>query len=342
MKLSNSSYGPLDIRQHFFILVQNVAFVFSAITILVNLLAGYPMNANIKWLLLLVSSLCLLLYARKASLSNRLIYAYFLFFILVFLPFAFIDAGENKSNFTAFLFFGLILITYILSGNFRLVCLFLLLAVLLCLELLEYFYPELIPAAEANNHFFNRLIHIPLMLCLSYQIVKYFSEEFCDAIQKLSYYANHDKLTGLLNRWALGDMLASKFPSSEYKGYLAFLDIDNFKRVNDNKGHIAGDEVLRKLGCILRENFGGDHLVCRWGGDEFIIFFFDKLELLDKAIGRVTKDFLTYIDRIEPGIDLSIGFSSLEGCRNVEDVFVESDRVMYAHKKSKQGNYSQI
>jgi hypothetical protein len=67
MKLSYTSCGPLDIRQHFFILVQNVAFVFSAITILVNLLAGYPMNANIKWLLLLVSSLCLLLYARKAS-----------------------------------------------------------------------------------------------------------------------------------------------------------------------------------------------------------------------------------------------------------------------------------
>ncbi len=136
-------------------------------------------------------------------------------------------------------------------------------------------------------------------------------------------------------------MLGSRFPTSEYKGYLAFLDIDNFKLINDNKGHIAGDEVLRKLGCILQENFGGDHLVCRWGGDEFIIFFFDKIELLDEAIGQVTKDFLAYIDGIEAGIELSIGFSSLEGGQNIEHVFIESDRLMYTHKKSKQGGYSQ-
>jgi GGDEF domain-containing protein len=90
------------------------------------------------------------------------------------------------------------------------------------------------------------------------------------------------------------------------------------------------------LGTLLQVEFGGGkHLVCRWGGDEFIVFFFDGIELLDAALERVTSGFLNYISVIEPGVDLSIGLSSLDGCRSVEDVFVEADRLMYKQKRAK-------
>lgn len=117
---------------------------------------------------------------------------------------------------------------------------------------------------------------------------------------------------------------------------MLFLDIDHFKLVNDNKGHIVGDETLRRLGAILLKHFDNkQNLVCRWGGDEFLIVFFGNFEDLDSIISQISKEFLCYINTIEPGVDLSIGFSSIDGCKSVEEVFSKSDQLMYKQKHAK-------
>ena len=75
--------------------------------------------------------------------------------------------------------------------------------------------------------------------------------------------------------------------------------------------------------------------MCRWGGDEFVVLFFDGEERLDNLIGRVTGDFLDYINKIEPLVDISIGSAFLKDCLTVEDVLVMADQFMYKQKNAK-------
>ncbi|MFW5453271.1 GGDEF domain-containing protein [Thioalkalivibrio sulfidiphilus] len=92
------------------------------------------------------------------------------------------------------------------------------------------------------------------------------------ATERLSVDAYHDPLTGLLNRRGLEEALAS-LDDAELPAAVAIMDIDHFKRINDAHGHEAGDVVLKDLSGILMNNVKGKDLVCRWGGEEFLLLF---------------------------------------------------------------------
>ncbi len=87
----------------------------------------------------------------------------------------------------------------------------------------------------------------------------------------LAHRASSDELTGLKNRYYIMDYL-KKIQRSEGLSdyYVAILDIDDFKQINDTYGHNYGDYVLKALACIL-ENNPGKAKACRWGGEEFIL-----------------------------------------------------------------------
>src|SRR6185503_19647465 len=97
--------------------------------------------------------------------------------------------------------------------------------------------------------------------------------------RRLSYQASHDSLTGLINRAEferrLEEALASARSGSEALGAapsghaVCYLDLDQFKIVNDTCGHFAGDELLRQVAARLKSKIRGADLVARLGGDEF-------------------------------------------------------------------------
>ncbi|MEO6214462.1 MAG: diguanylate cyclase [Sphingomonas sp.] len=92
------------------------------------------------------------------------------------------------------------------------------------------------------------------------------------AASDLHRIANTDALTGLANRRAFFEALEEEAEKSERSGaqlWVTILDIDRFKRINDNYGHPAGDEVLRAVAAILRQALRGNDLVGRIGGEEF-------------------------------------------------------------------------
>ncbi len=97
----------------------------------------------------------------------------------------------------------------------------------------------------------------------------------------LSLRALHDPLTGLPNRHQFESVLAAKVSSHRPFG-LVYLDLDGFKRINDERGHAAGDAVLqcvaRRLTAVIREH----DLVARIGGDEFVVLL-DGLHSRDTA-----------------------------------------------------------
>lgn len=106
---------------------------------------------------------------------------------------------------------------------------------------------------------------------------------------KLTYLSNHDFVTRMYNRTsmelALKNVLEAAVESTE-KYYFLFIDLDQFKVINDTCGHIAGDELLRQVADLLRSLFSKDDVIARLGGDEFAVLF--TLDSLDHAIRRTS------------------------------------------------------
>jgi diguanylate cyclase (GGDEF)-like protein/PAS domain S-box-containing protein len=94
--------------------------------------------------------------------------------------------------------------------------------------------------------------------------------------QKLADQSVHDTLTGLHNRHYLQDALARELALAERQGHpvsVIMADIDHFRKVNEQYGHLAGDEILRAFGAILKRNARASDIYCRYGGEEFLLVF---------------------------------------------------------------------
>ena len=112
---------------------------------------------------------------------------------------------------------------------------------------------------------FNSIIVICFLIYYSYMLVSIIIE----SEEKLRQAAYMDRLTGLYNRHYMIDKLDETIGSIE-GSYLAMLDIDKFKSINDEYGHNAGDYILEKLAETMKDNCDGD-IISRWGGEEFLI-----------------------------------------------------------------------
>lgn len=143
---------------------------------------------------------------------------------------------------------------------------------------------------------------------------------------------NKDQLTGLYNRIAFSETLAPAFKQYYERNIvcaIGFIDVDDFKMINDTYGHDYGDDVLRKVAAILQKNCPQGGYVCRYGGDEFVIFFpspdKEKAEKVKQAINEDTADIR---------LKLSIGMVLSEADKggNIMDYFEIADKNMYKEK----------
>lgn len=106
---------------------------------------------------------------------------------------------------------------------------------------------------------------------------------------KLLNLANHDVLTGLFNRRRFMEELEIKLSSAtgdNAQGALLFIDLDQFKYVNDACGHPAGDRLIRKVAQQLRRSVGQQGLVARFGGDEFVVLASNTSQAAAKSLAR--------------------------------------------------------
>lgn len=153
-----------------------------------------------------------------------------------------------------------------------------------------------------------------------------------------------DPLTGLYNRNYLKTVDIDKIiKASHHKTFVLFLDLDNFKIINDTYGHKLGDFILREVAKRFRNDFGAFDILCRYGGDEFVVVAFaESQEEMEALADVVIKDICRPYER--KGFNYYIGVSigicpASEKLKGIHDYIKASDEAMYQAKRDGKNRY---
>lgn len=164
-----------------------------------------------------------------------------------------------------------------------------------------------------------------------------------DAEEAVNKMARFDALTGLPNRYLINEMLLRAIETANRKNSkfaLLFLDMDNFKWVNDNLGHSTGDKLLQVIATRLKQTLRSTDTVGRFGGDEFIFILedlnddchaFPIAETIEQAISQPL--FIAGLERFAIAASIGIAVYPKDG-DTAEKLMSNADRAMYRAKKS--------
>jgi len=158
--------------------------------------------------------------------------------------------------------------------------------------------------------------------------------------EQLSYQATHDALTNLINRrefeHRLRKMLSGNATSTD-NHVLCYLDLDQFKVINDTCGHIAGDELLRQIAGLLNGQMRSRDTLARLGGDEFAVLMescpIEKATRLANRMREVIEEFRFHWRSRRFSIGASIGIVPIKDGFTIEDALSLADSACYAAKE---------
>ncbi len=153
--------------------------------------------------------------------------------------------------------------------------------------------------------------------------------------------ANIDPLTKVLSRRSLEFILSSQFHIAKISKRplsIAMVDIDDFKRINDQYGHQIGDAVLRKVAGFIQDNLRKSDFIFRYGGEEFLIIFpfttkKDAVFVMERIVKKLSGLKLKYGD-FEGNITISAGIASIDDASDMYTLVSKADKALYRAKKA--------
>lgn len=165
-----------------------------------------------------------------------------------------------------------------------------------------------------------------------------------EALRRAVKQAQRDPLTGIYNHRTVKRLIEEKLAdSSSAGGAFLFIDLDNFKQVNDIKGHQKGDEVLRYVAGAIRSALRSEHdLIGRVGGDEFIIFIenFSCRHEIERCAGRLHRAISRYAE-LDFSLTCSVGISLYpQDGADYDTLFKRADAAMYQAKVAGKSGYA--
>jgi two-component system, cell cycle response regulator len=165
-------------------------------------------------------------------------------------------------------------------------------------------------------------------------------KNFSDVILKFNDAFVKDELTKIFNRRFINERLPVEIVTntmSDTTACLVMIDIDSFKLINDNYGHIVGDEILRQFAALLKDSVGGSKdWVARYGGDEFLIYL-DNVNI--EQAGKITERIRNLVEgynfttqKMNFKLTSSIGVSVLKNKMDMEAWINAADKNLYVSK----------
>jgi diguanylate cyclase (GGDEF)-like protein len=157
--------------------------------------------------------------------------------------------------------------------------------------------------------------------------------------KELIYQAQHDTLTNLPNRTYMYENMKEWKKNHLHKYYVLYLDLDNFKNINDKFGHTLGDKILVEVAQRLERFFTTKDMLIRQGGDEFIVL---KEGISEEELEREVEDLIALVSKIyhienrEFRVGVSVGIAQYpRDAKTIEELLSLSDTAMYEAKKRK-------
>lgn len=159
--------------------------------------------------------------------------------------------------------------------------------------------------------------------------------------QQLEYLAMHDSLTGLYNRHYLEKYLKALSVDAKLHPQihgLIYLDLDYFKVINDSFGHHKGDNVLRQVAQLINDCISESDIVCRFGGDEFVVVLnhtdVDKTVQVAEGIKNAISDHSFTVDKHIRHLACSIGVSVIDGSQHDVNLYLmQADTALFEAKR---------
>jgi|APEBP8051072210_1049370.scaffolds.fasta_scaffold00701_13 diguanylate cyclase (GGDEF) domain len=163
--------------------------------------------------------------------------------------------------------------------------------------------------------------------------------ELESALSEARQAAFTDALTGALNRRGFDEAYKRELARSRRNGSqlaIALIDVDDFKRLNDTLGHHMGDETLVHLVKSLRAALRPSDILCRFGGEEFVLLLPETA--LDEAVAAISRFQRQFAASAVPGCALAVTFSAgvvvRQNSESLEDVILRADAATYAAKRA--------
>ncbi len=187
------------------------------------------------------------------------------------------------------------------------------------------------------------------------KILNYVQILYREGIEELAYF---DQLTGLANRWSFETWVQQKLEDIDRYGNngltaLVFLDLDNFKQINDNYGHDVGDQVLKTFASRLqssvrnrdRSTLKNDYSIARFAGDEFVLLLYDvhSKEDLNKVLQRIINVYASghQEDSMIHEITMSLGVAIYQqDAEELAELVRCADKAMYVAKHTGKNQYA--
>ena len=165
--------------------------------------------------------------------------------------------------------------------------------------------------------------------------------ELKSAVERERLKSQIDSLTGISNRLAYEEILEheySRWQRHQNNLTLALIDIDNFKHINDEYGHLAGDKVLKTVAGLCKKHTRVIDFLARYGGEEFVMLLpdtgiEDALSAAEHIRNKIEKTNFNYDDK-RVQVTVSIGLSQFAGDDAPEDVFKRADNALYRAKST--------
>lgn len=160
-------------------------------------------------------------------------------------------------------------------------------------------------------------------------------------LERLQRLVHYDELTEILNRRGFNEEAGKAFRAVSFGrteierriGFqipfsILFIDLDDFKILNDIRGHEAGDKALKKVAEILRLGLRASDIFGRWGGEEFVVALLGANVNAAKAVAEKLRR-----DIAEAGLSASVGVASYQKEKSLAELIDSADKAMYQAKK---------
>ncbi len=276
--------------------------------------------------------------SKKLALYNAARINFSIFMTFLYIPFGYWTSPGSESAIIYMVFMTIFILSFIAVNKWEI-----LFPVLVIIEALfflqtEIWFPDHYYIYEDAKY---RIIDLSLnfiVIALAILLTIYYvTSKSAKHSEELYQESITDSLTGLYNQRFLSDFIQTEYSRAVQTGNhftIVLMDLNNFKKINDDYGHLEGDKVLKDIAAIITDNIRSYDIASRYGGDEFCITLPNTTkEQAQIYIEKLTESFETYSKNYK-SVRLSVALGEEDSKdKSLNDIYKSADELMYQKKR---------